>query len=40
MFNEVRQQMKDKGFKNPILILHPCGGCDVKDDVSLPYRIR
>ena len=40
MFDEVRDQMKDQGFRKPILILHPCGGCDVDENISLPYRIR
>ena len=40
LFEDAKQQMRDKGFRNPILILHPCGGVDAEENVSLEYRIR
>ena len=31
--------MKEKGFKNPVLLLHPLGGWTKDDDVPLKTRI-
>lgn len=31
--------MEERGFKNPVLLLHPLGGWTKEDDVSLYTRI-
>lgn len=40
MLKNARQQLLDKGYKNPILLLHPLGGWCKDDDVPLSYRMR
>lgn len=40
MLKDAREQLLAKGFKNPILLLHPLGGWCKDDDVPLNYRMR
>jgi len=40
MLKDTREQLLAKGFKNPILLLHPLGGWCKDDDVPLSFRIR
>ena len=35
LLNDTRKQLIEKGYKNPILLLHPCGGWTKDDDVPL-----
>lgn len=39
LMRDCRQQLLDRGFKNPILLLHPLGGWTKDDDVPLPIRM-
>lgn len=32
--------MEERGFKRPVLLLHPLGGWTKEDDVPLPIRIK
>lgn len=32
--------LEEKGFKKPVLLLHPLGGWTKEDDVPLPTRIK
>ncbi|KAG4070198.1 hypothetical protein HA402_003888 [Bradysia odoriphaga] len=36
---DCRRQILERGFKNPVLLLHPLGGWTKDDDVPLPVRI-
>lgn len=40
MLKDARQQLLAKGFKNPLLLLHPLGGWCKDDDVPLNFRMR
>jgi len=40
MLKDARAQLLAKGFKNPVLLLHPLGGWCKDDDVPLDYRMR
>jgi len=40
MLNAARADLLAKGFKNPVLLLHPLGGWCKDDDVPLDYRMR
>ena len=35
---DCRQQLLEKGYKNPVLLLHPLGGWTKDDDVPLSVR--
>ncbi|XP_046431941.1 bifunctional 3'-phosphoadenosine 5'-phosphosulfate synthase isoform X2 [Neodiprion fabricii] len=35
-----RRLLEERGFKNPVLLLHPLGGWTKDDDVPLPVRMR
>lgn len=37
---DTRQQLKDRGFKRPVLLLHPLGGWTKDDDVPLHTRMQ
>ena len=37
--NDTRRQLLEKGYKNPVLLLHPLGGWTKDDDVPLSVRI-
>ncbi|KAI1732884.1 adenylylsulfate kinase domain-containing protein [Ditylenchus destructor] len=40
LMQSTRQQLLDRGFKNPMLLLHPLGGWTKDDDVPLAVRIQ
>jgi len=40
LLKDTREQLMKRGFKNPILLLHPLGGWMKDDDVPLDYRMR
>lgn len=37
---DTKRQMMERGFKRPVLLLHPLGGWTKDDDVPLPVRIQ
>ena len=37
---DTRKYLVDKGFKNPVLLLHPLGGWTKDDDAPLSVRIE
>ena len=37
---DTRQRLIDRGFKKPVLLLHPLGGWTKQDDVPLPVRMK
>lgn len=40
LLNDTRKKLIEQGYKNPILLLHPCGGWTKDDDVPLLTRMR
>eukprot|EP00340_Litonotus_pictus_P007745 CAMPEP_0170520926 /NCGR_PEP_ID=MMETSP0209-20121228/6253_1 /TAXON_ID=665100 ORGANISM="Litonotus pictus, Strain P1" /NCGR_SAMPLE_ID=MMETSP0209 /ASSEMBLY_ACC=CAM_ASM_000301 /LENGTH=569 /DNA_ID=CAMNT_0010807515 /DNA_START=11 /DNA_END=1723 /DNA_ORIENTATION=+ len=40
LLNDTRKQLIEKGYKNPVLLLHPCGGWTKDDDVPLKARVE
>lgn len=40
LMRDCERQLKAKGFKKPVLLLHPLGGWTKDDDVPLPVRIE
>lgn len=40
LMKETEAQLKERGFKRPLLLLHPLGGWTKADDVPLPVRIE
>ena len=40
LMRDTRRQLLERGFKNPVLLLHPLGGWTKDDDVPLPVRIK
>lgn len=40
LLNDQRNKLLSDGYKNPILLLHPCGGWTKDDDVPLNIRIE
>ena len=40
LLKDTREQLIKKGYKNPLLLLHPLGGWLKDDDVPLAYRMR
>lgn len=39
LMSDCKRQLQDRGFKKPILLLHPLGGWTKDDDVPLPTRM-
>ena len=37
---DTRQKLVERGFKKPVLLLHPLGGWTKQDDVPLPVRMK
>lgn len=37
--SDCRRQLLERGYKNPVLLLHPLGGWTKDDDVPLPIRM-
>jgi 3'-phosphoadenosine 5'-phosphosulfate synthase len=37
---DCRQQLIGRGYKNPVLLLHPLGGWTKEDDVPLDVRVK
>lgn len=40
LLNSTRDILIERGYKNPILLLHPCGGWTKDDDVPLDVRMK
>ena len=40
LLKDTREQLIKRGYKNPLLLLHPLGGWMKDDDVPLNYRMR
>lgn len=40
LMHDTRRRLRERGYKNPVLLLHPLGGWTKDDDVPLPWRIR
>jgi 3'-phosphoadenosine 5'-phosphosulfate synthase len=40
LLNSTRDQLIEKGYSNPLLLLHPCGGWTKDDDVPLDIRMK
>lgn len=40
LMTDTKQQLQERGYKKPVLLLHPLGGWIKDDDVPLPVRIQ
>lgn len=40
LMHDTQRRLKERGYKHPVLLLHPLGGWTKDDDVPLPWRIR
>ncbi|XP_071829094.1 bifunctional 3'-phosphoadenosine 5'-phosphosulfate synthase-like isoform X2 [Apostichopus japonicus] len=40
LMNDTKRRLKERGFKKPVLLLHPLGGWTKADDVPLATRMR
>ncbi|XP_018335461.1 bifunctional 3'-phosphoadenosine 5'-phosphosulfate synthase [Agrilus planipennis] len=40
LMTDTKKQLQERGYKRPVLLLHPLGGWTKDDDVPLPIRIR
>ncbi|XP_030757768.1 bifunctional 3'-phosphoadenosine 5'-phosphosulfate synthase [Sitophilus oryzae] len=40
LMTDTKRQLQERGYKKPVLLLHPLGGWIKDDDVPLPVRIR
>lgn len=40
LMQDTRRQLLQRGYKNPVLLLHPLGGWTKDDDVPLEWRMK
>ncbi|KAK9885853.1 hypothetical protein WA026_013731 [Henosepilachna vigintioctopunctata] len=40
LMTDTQKQLRERGFRRPVLLLHPLGGWTKDDDVPLPVRIK
>lgn len=40
LMQDTKQRLLERGYKNPVLLLHPLGGWTKDDDVPLQWRMR
>ncbi|CAH1793731.1 unnamed protein product [Owenia fusiformis] len=40
LMQDTRRKLQERGYKRPVLLLHPLGGWTKEDDVPLPVRIE
>jgi 3'-phosphoadenosine 5'-phosphosulfate synthase len=40
LMQDTKRKLKERGFKKPVLLLHPLGGWTKDDDVPLPWRMK
>ncbi|XP_017318797.1 bifunctional 3'-phosphoadenosine 5'-phosphosulfate synthase 1 isoform X1 [Ictalurus punctatus] len=40
LMQDTRRRLMDRGYRRPVLLLHPLGGWTKDDDVPLPWRMR
>jgi 3'-phosphoadenosine 5'-phosphosulfate synthase len=40
LMHDTQRRLKERGYKNPVLLLHPLGGWTKDDDVPLPWRMK
>merc|ERR1711904_402998 len=40
LMNDTKRKLKEKGYRNPVLLLHPLGGWTKADDVPLSVRMK
>ncbi|KAL2082917.1 hypothetical protein ACEWY4_020690 [Coilia grayii] len=40
LMKDTQRQLEDRGYRRPVLLLHPLGGWTKDDDVPLPWRMR
>lgn len=40
LMTDTRRRLLERGYKNPVLLLHPLGGWTKNDDVPLPVRMK
>ena len=40
LMRDTKQSLVERGYKKPVLLLHPLGGWTKNDDVPLPVRIK
>jgi len=40
LMTDTRRRLLERGYKNPVLLLHPLGGWTKDDDVPLPVRMK
>lgn len=40
LMKDTRRRLLERGYKKPVLLLHPLGGWTKEDDVNLPWRMK
>ena len=40
LMQDTRRRLEDRGYRRPVLLLHPLGGWTKDDDVPLPWRMK
>ena len=40
LMQDTKRNLTERGYKKPVLLLHPLGGWTKNDDVPLPIRIK
>ncbi|XP_075910974.1 bifunctional 3'-phosphoadenosine 5'-phosphosulfate synthase 2-like isoform X4 [Petromyzon marinus] len=40
LMSDTRRRLRDRGYRSPVLLLHPLGGWTKEDDVPLAWRMR